>query len=774
MARENAYGTSVPAGALRGLARALRCPPGKAQPNETLVRFEPAVRRAIPAMIGLFLAVLAAVAGMQLQEARRHALDRAVADMEMVGAAAAEDVESQAAGRERSNDKSNRFAIPARVLSHGRQVLVTDGHGDIIARFPPNIEARGLLADHLGNAQALSIFAEKAGVMRIALGNGEDAIAHVRTLASPLGQIAFIHPIRAVMGEWEAQALRTGIAFSATAIVIIMLTSAFLWQAKRASTAETGCDRVRDRIDTALSRGHCGLWDWDIARGRIYWSSSMYEVLGMEESGEYLSFGEVNGLMHPDDGDLTDMAEMLASSQSNAIDHAFRLRNAKGEWIWLRARAEMVQSTPSEGAHLVGIAVDITEQKRQAERNITADMRLRDALETVSEALVLWDGDNRLVMCNSKFQLLHRLSPEAIRPGTSYRHVMEHSTPLDVQSQAGLAGRPLNGAQTYEVRLSDGRWLQINERRTKDGGYVSVGTDISQIKTHEVQLMDSERRLTATVADLRRSRQALELQAQQLAQMAEKYFEQKAVAESASLAKSRFLANMSHELRTPLNAIIGFAEMMQQQVFGALGSAKYAEYCDHIHEGGRYLLGVITDVLDMSNLESGRVRLARQEFAVDTAVANVLAEISPLAAAKNIRLLAEEAAGARLAGHQGSVEKILMTLLRNAVKFTPEGGRVMLRTRQVGEAINIYIEDTGIGMSAGAVQRLGRPFEQPGPIFENGMKGSGLGLAIARSLIELHEGTLRIRSTEGAGTIVLVHLPAPGRAPERLPQSVAA
>ena len=127
------------------------------------------------------------------------------------------------------------------------------------------------------------------------------------------------------------------------------------------------------------------------------------------------------------------------------------------------------------------------------------------------------------------------------------------------------------GARTFEARLNDGRWLQINERRTKDGGYVSVGTDITALKRHEQRLVESEKQLIATVMDLKQSRQKLEAQTQQLADLAERYLDQKAQAESANRAKSEFLANMSHELRTPLNAIIGFAEVMQSGIFGALG-----------------------------------------------------------------------------------------------------------------------------------------------------------------------------------------------------------
>ena len=117
-----------------------------------------------------------------------------------------------------------------------------------------------------------------------------------------------------------------------------------------------------------------------------------------------------------------------------------------------------------------------------AEQTMTADMRLRDAIETISEAFVLWDADNRLVMCNSKFQRFHSLPAEAIASGASYAAVMAAGTPPIVQSEVALGERPQAAARTYEACLTDGRWLQINERRTKDGGYVSVGTDITALK----------------------------------------------------------------------------------------------------------------------------------------------------------------------------------------------------------------------------------------------------------------------------------------------------
>ena len=485
----------------------------------------------------------------------------------------------------------------------------------------------------------------------------------------------------------------------------------------------------------------------------------MYEILGLEPQRDYLSFGDVNALVHPEDGDLAAMAEMLAASQTNTIDHAFRIRNGKGEWIWLRARAERVRQRPHDGPHLVGIAVDITDQKKLVEKTNTVEMRLRDAIETISEAFVLWDAENRLVMCNSKFQRLHNLPPDAVDSGTPYAALMAKGNHPLIHSQTAPGIRPQTGVRSYEVRLADGRWLQINERPTKDGGYVSVGTDITTLKRHEEQLLDSERRLMATVADLRKSRQVLETQTRQLSELADKYLEQKAEAESANQAKSQFLANMSHELRTPLNAIIGFAEMMEQQTFGALGCQKYLDYCTHIRDSGQHLHGVISDVLDMSRLEAGRVLLEQSRFEVEPLIAQAIDEIRVGADEKRITISTAIVPDTFLLADRSAIERVLIGLLRNAVKFTPPEGCINVRAERAGATISLYVEDTGVGISNDALARLGRPFEQINSPLQNGNKGSGLGLAIARSLVELHGGALTISSTVGVGTSVHVELP---------------
>ena len=332
--------------------------------------------------------------------------------------------------------------------------------------------------------------------------------------------------------------------------------------------------------------------------------------------------------MKSDDIDLFEIADQLISGKIDHIDQTFRMQHTDGHWIWLRVRCELSHGASDAGLHLIGIAVDITEQKSLAEKTVEADLRLRDAIETIPEAFVLWDAEDRLVLCNSHFQRLHKLPDSAVTPGTSYETVIEVGSMPEVRTRLQETGAPAPGARTFEAQIEDGSWLHISERRTKDGGYVSVGTDITRIKEHEQKLVDNDLRLRASVIDLKRSQTALERQALELADLAEKYSEEKNRAEEANQTKSKFLANMSHELRTPLNAIIGFSEIMGSGMFGTLGSEKYQEYCHDILTSGRYLLEVINDILDMSKIEAGRMQLDMEPLDLSKTLAESMRVVS--------------------------------------------------------------------------------------------------------------------------------------------------
>jgi len=733
-----------------------------------LDRADPWLRLAVPILLAFFLVALITSAWMQTRDSRAEALAKAVTEIDILASFAALDLArldiDVGASSERIETALAAVAghVPDATFRRGRVLVAADAEGAILAAYPAASQTPDTLVELLGAAQPLSTLADRAGVLRIVRPDGSDAIATVRLIDGTELRLALLQPVETVLATWRARASGQMTLLAATIVVLIGLGAAYFLQANRARAADHVCEKVSRRIDSALSRGRCGLWDWDIARGRIYWSDSMYELLGFKRADEFMSFGDVNAMIHPEDSDFYALADELAASRASVVDHEFRIKDSEGHWVWLRARAELVQDKDDDGCHLVGIAVDITEQRRLAEATAAADIRLRDAVDAISEAFVLWDAENRLVLCNSKFRRLHDLTAEIAAPGAAYGEVMRSGRQPIVAHEFLREERPERGARTFEAELADGRWLQVSERRTNDGGYVSVGTDITTLKRHEERLLDSERRLKQTIADLRVSRQKLEAQAQQLADLAERYLEQKAEAEGASRAKSEFLANMSHELRTPLNAIIGFAEVMEAGVFGALGSPRYTEYSRDIRSSGEYLLSVINDILDMSRIEAGRITLEKREVALTEVVTRATRMVAELARAKGLSLAIDEQTDATLIADERAIQQILVNLLQNAVKFTPEEGRIAVRTRLVAGAVNIYVEDSGIGIPQDALKRIGRPFEQVEMEYSKTYQGSGLGLAIAKSLAELHGGSLRIRSQVAVGTVVMVHLPLRG------------
>jgi len=758
MARADTASASLRPDSIKGLAESIANPAYR-----RLLSAEPVLRRAVPVLIIAFMVTICVGAAVQVLEHHRQVVSDAKQNIEALADhfAAVFDRRSRD-GRSYWPRTSEALveAMPAWATGAAHRILVADADGNIVASLPNAQQDLGhSLLEVLGPLQPLTTFGAEAGTREIILGNGVSAFATVRALKNPIGLLAVIQERNDALADWRSTTALTVTLSATTGFVVLILGFAFHWQATRAREADVIHDTVRRRVDTALNRGRCGLWDWDLARGRVFWSHSMYDMLGLPQKDELLTFGELDALVYKDDIDLYELASQLADAKVQSIDHAFRMRHADGKWLWLRVRCELTRQEGEAGAHLIGIAVDVTEQKSLVQRTIAADLRLRDAIETIPEAFVLWDAENRLVLCNSNFQALHQLPDEAIVSGTSYETVVATGRKPLIRTTVAHDGEP-RGARTFEAQLDDGRWMHISERRTKDGGYVSVGTDITKLKRHEQKLIEGEKRQIATIADLRKSQQTLERQTAELADLAEKYAEEKTRAEEANQAKSKFLANMSHELRTPLNAIIGFSEIMESGMFGPLGAEKYREYCRDIRESGEYLLDVINDILDMSKIEAGGIRLAPETVELYPLLADCLRVVSTRASEKNLSLSADVDPAIQLNADRRAIKQIALNLLSNAVKFTPDGGEVTVRGRSRAGAIIIAIEDNGIGIPRDALRTLGRPFEQVESQLTKRHQGSGLGLAIAKSLVELHGGAMRIRSKLGRGTMVVVRLPA--------------
>ena len=246
----------------------------------------------------------------------------------------------------------------------------------------------------------------------------------------------------------------------------------------------------------------------------------------------------------------------------------------------------------------------------------------------------------------------------------------------------------------------------------------------------------------------------------------------KEVAEAANRAKSQFLANMSHELRTPLNAVIGFSEIIKTEMFGPVQNERYRGYAGNIFDSGTHLLGLINEVLDMSKLESGELELHEEEIDLAAAIEACMHFVEPQAEHAKVKLVVSLDRDLPLIRvDDRRLRQILINLIANAVKFTPEDGQVRVAGFRSHAGVAIEVSDTGIGMSAEEIPKAMEPFGQIDSKLSRKYAGTGLGLPIAKHLIGLHGGTLSIESQVNVGTTVKILLP-PDRVVER-PSSAA-
>ncbi|HEV7370679.1 PAS domain-containing sensor histidine kinase [Arenibaculum sp.] len=238
--------------------------------------------------------------------------------------------------------------------------------------------------------------------------------------------------------------------------------------------------------------------------------------------------------------------------------------------------------------------------------------------------------------------------------------------------------------------------------------------------------------------------------------------------DAANRAKSEFLAHMSHELRTPLNAVMGFAEMIRGELFGPAGHPKYAEYATDILASGRHLLDLVSDLIDIGRIETGKVETHPGQVDLASVAEGVRRLVGPEARMRGISVTADIPAGLPpLWADERAVRQILLNLLSNAVKYGEAGGEAMLSARLAEDAdgmLEIMVQDTGIGMRQEDLERIGQPFfrlaPEPGAEPDSVPEGSGIGLYVTKSLVELNGGSITFESRPGVGTTVRVRLPA--------------
>lgn len=417
----------------------------------------------------------------------------------------------------------------------------------------------------------------------------------------------------------------------------------------------------------------------------------------------------------PVEGWIDGMIARIAADDIPPVDLAL----TSGEWIRL-------EDSRARDGDRVCLAIDIT-----------PEMRLRAAVEAISDGFVLFDRQDRLILCNSRYRDLYALPPDLSQPGTALETILRAGLAAGLHADAEgreeewLAERLAEHHEAggpIEHRFSDGRWIRAQHHATPDGGRVGLRSDITEERSAQDIL--------------------------HAARMA---------AESASRAKSAFLANMSHEIRTPMNGVVGMAELL----CGTELTEEQRLFAETIRSSGEALLSIINDVLDYSKIEAGHLVLRPEPFDLERLVHETAILLQPQARAKGIDLLTDYDMflPTRLIGDAGRLRQVLTNLMGNAVKFT-ESGHVLVRV--VGQmsddqtiTLRLTVEDTGIGIAADRIDQIFMEFTQVEDTVNRRFEGTGLGLAITRRLVNLMGGEIWVDSVPGEGSCFGISITLP-------------
>ncbi|MFM7630729.1 MAG: PAS domain-containing sensor histidine kinase [Alphaproteobacteria bacterium] len=388
-----------------------------------------------------------------------------------------------------------------------------------------------------------------------------------------------------------------------------------------------------------------------------------------------------------------------------------------------------------------GTALDITTEITALDSAKRLDQRLHSSLEAIPVAVSIFSQEGILIHINRSFADLFpetaRLffDNEEITYQNLFAQMLESAEILMAEDEQfaffenimEICGtRAACVSLPFEVEMSDNRWVKGHHIITESGDRIFIAQEVTDVKNRELML--------SAARDM---------------------------AEASHQTKAHFLANMSHELRTPLNAIMGFAELMASEALGPMNHPDYKGYAEDVWISAEHLLNLINDILDMSKIEAGYMTLSLGHMDVYEICSSVVRMLTQQAQQKKIHLiLRDKDLPTIISGDKNKVQQMLVNLVGNAIKFTPEGGIVTLSlTENHSQELVVSVQDTGVGIKPENIHKILLPFEQIDNSETGKHKGTGLGLPLTKSLIEMHDGRLNIESVFGHGTTISLVFP---------------
>ncbi|MDH4392861.1 MAG: PAS domain S-box protein [Aquabacterium sp.] len=492
-------------------------------------------------------------------------------------------------------------------------------------------------------------------------------------------------------------------------------------------------------LDQTGRIGGVGGWAYHLASGRLMWTDQICRLLGRE-----LGFQPTvaDCLTHCAPPSLHQVQSLLrqglGDGEMRTWDLELQALRHDGTPIWLRVVAEC-EYADTGPVRVVGTVQDVTQQRAMQAEALKNASLLRNAIDTIDEAFVLYDADDRLVLCNEKFRALHHLSADVLQPGQRFEHILRYGAErgqypaaegrVDAWVQQRLVAHRAGGKAVVQ-RLGDGRVLRIIERPMPDGHVVGFRVDIT---------------------DLVRATEA---------------------AERADRAKSEFIATISHELRTPLQSIIGFSELGQHF---AGGHAQFEPMFTDILDGGRRMLRLVNGLLDVSKIDGSVGSLLLRRADVAALLAATCRELRQLAADRQLLLQLPEPLPTLFADVDSfRLQQVLRNVLANAIRFAPAGTAVQLDLQTLpDQGVAVSVSDQGPGIPADELDTVFEPFVQSSRT-RDGAGGTGLGLAISRRIMGAHGGSIRAELPAEGGTRIVIQLPAPALPVEPAPAKTMA